>query len=159
MQELLGLSIAPSTRLKYTALWRRWEAYCRGVDAAPLPAEPSVFERFLAKLAFDGSKTNHAAAAAAIAWRHSLAGFPSHAKLPRVVALMAGAERILARPIVRKAPLSVSIVRQLIDRSSRSMAVDQHALFRFRFFILTSFYAFLRFSYFSVLRLRHFCFF
>jgi len=53
---------------------------------APLPAEPSEFERFLAKLAFDGSKTNYAAAAAAIAWRHSIAGLTLRANLPRVVA-------------------------------------------------------------------------
>jgi len=121
VQELLGQSIAPSTRIKYTALWRRWETYCRDVEAAPLPAEPSVFERILAKLAFDGSKTNYAAAAAAIAWRHSIAGFTSpDAKLPRVVALMAGAKRMLARSTIRKAPLSVSIVRQLIDGSCTS---------------------------------------
>jgi len=100
VQELLGQSIAPSTRVKYTALWRRWETYCRDIEAAPLPAEPSVFERFLAKLAFDGSKTNYAAVAAAIAWRHSIMGFTSPSKLLRVVALMAGAKRMLARPIV-----------------------------------------------------------
>jgi len=50
-------------------------------------------------------------------------------------------------------------VRQLIDGAcpSQSMAVDQHDLLRF--FILTSFYAFLRFSDCSVLHLRHFRFF
>ena len=46
VEVLLGQSIAPSTRGKYTALWRRWEAYCGEVGAAPLPADPSVFECF-----------------------------------------------------------------------------------------------------------------
>ena len=74
---------------------------------------------------------------------------------------MACAKRMLARPTIRKAPLSVSLVRQLIDRSfrSQSRAGDQYALLRFCFFILTSFYAFLRFSDFCVLRVRHFRFF
>lgn len=159
--QLLGQSIAPSTRLKYTALWRRWESYCRDVNAVPLPAESSVFERFLANLAFDGSKTNYSAAAAAIAWRHSVAGFESPAKLPRVVALMAGAKRMLAGPIIRKAPLSVALVRQLVDRSCslQLSSIGKHNLIRFRFFILSAFYGFLRFSDFSVLRLRHFQFF
>jgi hypothetical protein len=45
-----------------------------------MPADSTVFERFLVKLAFDGSKTNYVAAAAAIAWRHSVAGFVSPTK-------------------------------------------------------------------------------
>lgn len=127
----------------------------------PLPAEPAVLERFLANLAFAGSKTTYVSAAAAIAWRHSIEGFTSPTKSTRVIALMAGAKRMLARPVVRKAPLSLSLVRQLIDRScpGQVVSVQQHTLLRFRFFILTSFYAFLRFSDFCVLRLRHFQFF
>ena len=161
VQRLLEQSIAPSTRVKYTALWRRWDSYCREVDAEPLPAEPSVFESFLANLAFDGSKTNYAAAAAAVAWRHSIAGFASPAKSPRVVALMAGAKRMLARPTNRKAPLTLDLIHKLIDRVSAPQFIffDSYSSLRFRFFILASFYAFLRFSDFSVLRLRHFCFF
>ena len=161
VDELLGQSIAPSTRVKYIALWRKWESYCRDFNEPPLPAQASVLERFLANLAFDGSKTNYAAAAAAIAWQHSIVGYTSPTKSPRIVALMSGARRMLARPAVRKVPLSVSLMRQLIDRSSfsQSASVDQNALLRFHFFILTSFYAFLRYSDFSVLRVRHFHFF
>jgi len=53
----------------------------------------------------------------------------SPAKLPRFVALMAGANRMLARPNIPKTPLSVSIVRQLIDRlcPSQSMAANQYS--------------------------------
>jgi integrase len=161
VRALLDLSIAPSTRRKYLALWRRWEIFCRGVGQAPLPAESGVVERFLANLAFDGSKTNFAAAAAAIAWRHSVAGFPTPTKSSRVVALMAGARRMLARPVVRKAPLSIALIRQLVDLSSDSqfLATEQNARLRFQFFILVSFYAFLRYSDFVLLRLRHFRFF
>ena len=104
----------------------------------PLPA---VLERFLANLAFAGSKTTYVSAAAAIAWRHSIEGFTSPTKSSRVLALMAGAKRMLARPIVRKVPLSLSLVRQLIDRScpGQVISAQQHTLLRYRFFILTSF--------------------
>jgi integrase len=128
-----------------------------------LPAEPATFERFLAHLAFDGSKTNYAAAAAAVAWKHAIAGLISPTKSPRVIALMAGAKRMLARPIKRKLPLSLSLIRQLLDRmcALQSGPVQQHdhVLIRFRFFVLISFYAFLRYSDFAVLRIRHFNFF
>jgi hypothetical protein len=161
VRALLERSIAPSTRLKYLALWRRWEGYCRDANQVPLQAESGVVERFLANLAHDGSKTNYAAAAAAIAWRYSVAGLPSPTKSPRVVALMAGAKRMLARPVVRKAPLTITLLRQLIDLSSDSQFVstEQGALLRFHFFILVSFYALLRYSDFAVLRVRHFRFF
>lgn len=84
VQELLSQSIAPSTRVKYTARRRRWrwETYCRELDVAHLPADPTVSDRFLTKLTFDGiTKTNNAAVAAAVAWRHSIDGFTS----PRMV--------------------------------------------------------------------------
>ena len=98
VRALLDLSIAPSTHRKYLALWSRLEIFCRGVGQVPLPAESGVVERFLANLAFDGSETNFAAAAAAIAWRHSVAGFPTPTKSSRVVALMTCAKRMLAQP-------------------------------------------------------------
>ena len=62
-------------------------------------------------LVYDGTKTNYAAAATAIAWRHSVACLPSPTKLPRVIALMSGAKRMLSQPIVRKAALPVSLLR------------------------------------------------
>jgi hypothetical protein len=161
VSSLLERSIAPSTRLKYLALWSRWESYCRDVGCVSLPAESGVVERFLANLAYDGTKTNYAAAAAAIAWQHSVAGFPSPTKSPRVVALMAGAKRMLAQPTVRKVALSVSLLRRIIDRSSdlELFSTEQVVLLRFKFYILVSFYALLRYSDFSVLRLRNFRFF
>jgi hypothetical protein len=99
------------------------------------------------------------AVAVAVTWRHSIAGFTSPAKSPRVVALMAGAKRMLACPTNRKAPLTLGLLHKLIDRVSSPQFTffDPNSLLRFRLFILASFYAFLRFGNFPVLRLRHFC--
>ena len=71
---LLELSMAPSTRIKYRAVWQLWERCCREVDALLLPADPTVLRSFLARVAGDGSKTNYKTAVAAIAWQHSVAG-------------------------------------------------------------------------------------
>jgi hypothetical protein len=136
VQQLLDQSMAPLARVKCTALWRLWDSFCREVDAVPLPAEPSVFECLLASLAFDGSKTNYFAAA--VTWRHCIAGFMSPAKSPRVVALMAGAKRMLACPTNRKAPLTLGLIHKLIDRvlSPQFTFFDSHSSLRFRCFNL-----------------------
>jgi len=122
VQELLGQSIAPSTRVKYTALWRRWETYCRHVVAAPLSAQPSVFEHFRQILRLM-VLIRRILLQPQLPGRQSVAGFMSPAKLPLVVAVIAGAKRMLSRPTVRNAPLSASIVRQLIDHSIVSFIV------------------------------------
>jgi hypothetical protein len=146
VEKLLGMSIAPATRIKYCALWRRWEHYCRVTNATALPADPSVFECFLARVAFDGSKTNCTAAAAAVAWHHSVAGYVSPTKSPRISAIIAGANRMLAAPAARKVPLTIGLLVQLVEFSVSSPSASSTdtplSLQRFRFFALVSFFRF-----------------
>lgn len=158
---LLELSLAPSTRIKYRAMWQRWERFCHGADALPLPADPTVLERFLARTACDGSKTNYKTAVAAIAWRHSVAGHASPTKLPRIGLIIAGAKRLLAAPVVRKAALTGDLLRHLVKFSlsvPSSISDTPQSMSRFRFFVLVAYYAFLRYSDFAVLQLKHFSF-
>ena len=142
-------------------MWIRWERFCQEIGAIPLPADPAVFEHFLARTAYDGTKTNYATAAAAIAWRHCVAGYCAPNKSPRVGAIIAGAKRMLAAPAVRKAPLTISMLRELVKVPVSNLCSSPDAPYsasRFRFYSLVAFYALLRYSDFAVLRVRHFSF-
>jgi hypothetical protein len=98
-----------------------------------------------------------------VAWHHSVAGYVSPTKSPRISAIIAGANRMLAAPAARKVPLTIGLLVQLVEfcvSSPSASSTDTPLLLqRFRFFALVSFFAFLRFSDFSVLRVRHSSFF
>jgi hypothetical protein len=88
-----------------------------------LAVHPSVIERFLVRVDFDESKTNYttaAATAAAVTWRHTIACYVSPTKQLRTVAITVGADWMLAAPSIRKVPLTVGLVRQLVDDSVSS---------------------------------------
>ena len=69
---------------------------------------------------------------------------------------------MLAAPVSRKEPLSLRLLRRLIDRAAVGMQAspgDLNDTMRFRFFALVPFFPMLRYSDFAVLKLKHFSFF
>jgi hypothetical protein len=70
-----------------------------------LPTDPTVFERFLTRVAFDDSKTN-CHGGSSLAWRHLTVGYVSPAKSPRTSAIIVEINKMLAAPASRKAPLA-----------------------------------------------------
>ena len=98
VEALVQSSISLATRVKYDAYWARWLEYCKIHRHTVLPASVDSTVLFLASVAADGSRTNVTAAAAAISWYHSIAGFEAPTKSPKSAALLAGARRLLAAP-------------------------------------------------------------
>jgi hypothetical protein len=134
VEELLSRSTAPSNGVKKGALWRRGQTYAVDDRANSLPAEPSTFERFLANTTFDGSQINYSAPA--VDSHHVITESPSPSTSPRVIALIAGAKRMIATCTIRTALLTNALISQLIDTSASyqsSCAVNRHRYMRLGF--------------------------
>ncbi len=86
----------------------------------------------------------------AIAWAHCMAGLPSPTDNPLVQALVAGAHRLVAKPAVKKEPVTVEMLRKLVHRFAGPAATlsDIHTVS----ICLLGFSAFLRFDELSQVR-------
>jgi len=155
VNRLLQASVAPSTRQKYDAYWARWLAYSSSHQLVALPASTNDVVLFLANLAADGSRTNFLSAAAAIAWKHAVAGYEAPTKSPRAVALIAGAKRILAAPTHRMEPFTLHVVKNIAKVCSDS---DDFAKHRLSFYVILAFFGTFRFSDVQQLKIKHFSF-
>ena len=135
--------MAPATRIKYATLWRQWVSYCKANSFSPLPATSEVVSLFLASLAAGGTRTTVPAASAAIAWHHTVAGFASPTGAPSVVAVVAGARRLLAAAPRRMKPFTVDLLRRLVRTLADSVEFEKQRLL---FYSVIAFFACFRFS-------------
>lgn len=107
---------APSTLRQYSGSFRRWKTWAlqKGLDA--FPASPFHIALYLAYLT---QKSNTAApieqAVHSISWAHSIAVVDDPTVHPLVGHMVAGAKRILARPVCKKEPITPEILRQLVE--------------------------------------------
>ena len=138
-------SRAPSTSSKYFSSYNRWRSWAREHDLTVFPASPFHFAIYLRHL-MTGAKTASPLESAvhSITWFHQLGGEPSPSDHPLVKSTLAGAQRVLARQTIKKEPITVSQLEQLVASKAHSMA----SLYNIRSVVicLLAFAAFLRFD-------------
>ena len=138
-------SRAPSTSSKYFSSYNRWRSWAREHGLTVFPASPFHFAIYLRHL-MTGAKTASPLESAvhSITWFHQLGGEPSPSDHPLVKSTLAGAQRVLARQTIKKEPITVSQLEQLVASKAHSVA----SLYNIRSVVicLLAFAAFLRFD-------------
>ena len=134
-------SCADSTILRAFQRWKTW-ASSKGLE--PVPAKPHLFALYLQHL---GEETNSKAtveeACNAVSWVHASAGLSSPSVDPFVKATLEGLQQSLAKPVVKKEPVTVDMLKAIFkdaDKSSTLMDLQLATT------CLLAFPGFLRFS-------------
>ena len=154
MSNLLGASVATSTRKKYDASWKFWLTYATKHGMTTLPAAPTDVALFLANLSKKGKKSVcSSTAAAAISWHHTSKGFPSPCNSSIVKSTLAGVRRTFSTPIQRMEPITIELLANLVSRPCSSLDDWQ-----FTFYCIISFFGLFRFNDISKLRVEDFHF-
>ena len=116
LPKLLISAKASSTTAKYSASWKRWEAWASAkVNINTFPVKPSDFALYLASLHSSGHKSAADSAAAAVKWAHNLAGLPSPTDDPLIKTTLQGCRRLTASTPLRKEPVTPDILAKLYD--------------------------------------------
>ena len=96
-------SRADSTVKKYCGAFRRWKTWAVVHKLPPIPARPHEFALYLQFIGEQsGSKSAAEEACNALTWVHSISGLASPAIHPLVKNTLAGLQRSLAKPVVKK---------------------------------------------------------
>ena len=109
-------SRAPSTVRKYTGAflrWKKWATNKPGVEA--LPAVPIHVALYLQYLVQKGATVAPVVEAVnALSWAHQVAVVDDPTSHPLVRSTLAGARRILARPVSKKEPVTKEMLHELV---------------------------------------------
>ena len=140
----IGKSCADSTVRKYLGAFKRWEAWAAKNGFRPIPARDFQVALYLQHLG-DTSKSKAAVEEAcnALAWFHSTSGLPSPTLCPFVQATLEGLQRVLAKPVTKKRPVSVELLRKIVEDAVKSDSLSDICLATA---CLLSFTGFLRFN-------------
>jgi len=108
-------SWADSTVRKYIGAYKRWKSWAVSHQLQYIPAKPQHFVLYLQHLGETvKSKSAVEKACNALAWVHSTSGFASPSSYPFVKATLEGLQRELARPIVKKEPVSGEMLDMMV---------------------------------------------
>lgn len=137
-------SRADNTVIKYLRAFRRWKTWAASYKLQPLPAKPHQFVLYLQHLA-EESKSRAAVEEAcnAVSWIHSSAGLISPMSDPFARATLEGLQRTLAKPVVKKEPISIEMLGAIVQDAEKSGSLSD---LRLATACLLSFSGFLRFS-------------
>ena len=114
-------SRADSTVTKYLRGFRRWKTWANAKKLEPIPAKPHHFALYLQHL---GEETESKAAVKeacnAVSWMHASAGLSSLLADPFVKATLEGLQRSLAKPVVKKEPVTVDMLEAIVCYADKS---------------------------------------
>ena len=137
-------SRADSTTKKYLGTFRRWKSWTVQHQLPVLPAKEAHVALYLQHIGETvQSKSAAEEACNALAWIHSTAGLMSLVGSLLVKATLQGLQRMLARPVQKKAPATVRMLEQMVDDTRQSGTL---ADMRLTTACLVVFAGFLRFS-------------
>ena len=125
LPETIVHSRADSTVKKYLGAFRRWKVWASQHNMPSLPAKDSQVALYLQSLGEKSqSKSAVEEACNAIAWVHSTAGLPTPTTSPFVKTTLEGMQRLLAKPTVKKAPITPAMLEDMVEdaKKSRSLA-------------------------------------
>ena len=148
LQELAGklpnTVLADSTTKKYLGAFRRWKSWAVQHQLPVLPAKEAHVALYLQHIGETvQSKSAAEEACNALAWIHSTAGLMSPVGSPLVKATLQGLQRMLARPVHKKAPATARMLEQMVDDARQSGTLADMQLTTA---CLVAFAGFLRFS-------------
>lgn len=114
-------SRADSTVQKYLGTFKRWKAWATQHGMKAMPAKEVHVALYLQHLG-DSSQSKAAVEGAcnALAWIHSTAGLPSPTLSPFVKATLEGMQRILAKPTVKKEPVTAAMLEDMVKDANKS---------------------------------------
>ena len=114
-------SRADSTVTKYLGAFKRWKTWAKQHGMTAMPAKEVHVALYLQHLG-DTSQSKAAVEGAcnALAWIHSTADLPSPTVLPFVKATLEGMQRILAKPTVKKEPVTAEMLEDMVKDANRS---------------------------------------
>ena len=137
-------SRADNTVKKYLGAFRRWKTWAVTHHLEPIPVKPHLLALYLQHLA-EQSKSKAAVEEAcnALSWIHSSAGLTPPLADPFVKATMEGLQRSLAKPVVKKEPITVETLEAIVQDAEKSGTL---ADLRLATACLLGFSGFLRFS-------------
>ena len=105
---------APATTMKYLGSFRRWKSWALVHRLQVFPASESHIVLYLQHLAeTKESKSAVEEAVNSLAWVHSLACLPSPTKSPFVQIVQEGLRRSLAKPVKKKEPFTVKMLKAI----------------------------------------------
>ena len=116
-------SRADSTKKKYVYAFQRWRSWASSkAEIQVFPMKPAHLALYLQHV---GETTQSKAAVEeavhAASWMHELAGLPSIGSAPIVLATLSGLRRMLAKPVVKKAPVTSKMLVKLCESVSGSV--------------------------------------
>ena len=119
-------SRAPSTVRKYKYAFLRWANWAREAGCVACPAPAVHFALYLVHLGEStGSKAAVNSAINAVAWAHELLGVESVTKEPLVKVTFKGLQRKLAKPVVKKKPVSPSMLKSMAQSMGREPSLSE----------------------------------
>ena len=137
-------SRANSTVTKYLRAFRRWKTWAGSKGLEAVPAKPHLFALYLQHL---GEETNSKAsveeACNAVSWLHTTAGLSSPSCHPFVKATLEGLQRSLAKPTIKKEPVTVNMLEAIVKDADKSGSLSD---LRLATACLLAFSGFLRFN-------------
>ena len=143
---------ADSTTRKYLYAYEKWRRWAESQsEVTALPAKPMYVALYLQHiLELAKSKAPVDDAVNTIAWAHRMAGLPSPTDNHLVQAFVAGAHRLVAKPVTRKEPVTVETLEKLVQKLAAPSATLTDI--RTVSICVLGFSAFLRFDELSQLR-------
>lgn len=119
-------SRATSTTKKYQFAFLRWARWAEEAGCKACPASGVYFALYLVHLSDTvGSKAAVEAAVNAAAWAHELMGVHSVTDDPLVKASLKGLRRKLAKPIVKKKPVSAEMLREMAQSLGQAPTLSE----------------------------------
>lgn len=118
-------SRADSTVKKYLGAFRRWKAWAHGKGMPVIPVKDVHWALYLQYLA-DSSQSKSAVEEAcnAVSWVHSTAGLTSPMVSPFLKATLEGLQRLLAKPAVKKAPITPTMLDEMVKDAEESHSLS-----------------------------------
>ena len=114
-------SRADSTVQKYLRSYGSWKAWAVAHKLNPIPARPYKFVRHLQHLGNEtSSKFAVEEACNVVAWIHTTAGLPTITVNPFVKATLEGLQRMLAKVVVKKEPMTVEMLEAIVRDAEKS---------------------------------------
>ena len=114
-------SRADSTVKKYCGAFKRWKIWAASHKLLAIPAKPHEFALYLQFIGEHSvSKSAVEEACNALSWVHSVSGLDSPTTHPLVKATLSGLQRTLAKPVVKKEPMTIEMIEAVVRDAERS---------------------------------------
>ena len=135
---------APSTTKKYLAAFRHWKQWATSHNIVVFPVKEAFLALYLQSIAETAkSKSAVEEAVNSISWAHQMAGVPSPTASTFVKSTVQGLQRKLARPVVKKLPVTVAMLEAIVDNAEHSGSLTD---LRLATACVVGYAAFLRFN-------------